>query len=80
MSKSDPPAAKPPETDDRIVFGDQSVHLAFQRQIAELLDKADITEDERQQILIALSCPCCGSGGVSLSLNIKSGDDTPPSF
>ena len=77
MTKSEPPGAAPrPDPDDRIVYGDQSVHTAFQQRIADLLANADISEEERQQILIALSCPCCGSGGVSLSLRIKS----TPSF
>ncbi len=34
---------------------------------------ADITEDQRQQFLIAASCPCCGAGGLSLSLSLKPG-------
>jgi len=60
-------------TDDRIQFGEQAAHLAFQKQIAELLEQADITEEQRQQFLIAATCPCCGAGGLSLSLNLKPG-------
>jgi hypothetical protein len=58
---------------DRVLYGDQSAHLAFQQQIAEMLARADITEEQRQQILIAATCPCCGAGGLSLSLKIKPG-------
>jgi len=61
---------------DRVFYGDQSAHLAFQQQLAEMLSRADISEEERQQILIAATCPCCGAGGLSLSLNIKK-DETP---
>ena len=61
---------------DRVVFGDQSAHFAFQQQLAEMLSSADITEEQRQQILIAATCPCCGAGSLSLSLNLKT-DDTP---
>ena len=50
-----------------------SVHLAFQRQLAELLAQADITEEQRQRFLIAAACPCCGAGGLSLSLPLKPG-------
>ncbi|MDC0033875.1 hypothetical protein OAJ57_04860 [Alphaproteobacteria bacterium] len=82
-----PEAGKPKENDtsrnatdppvsDRVFYGDQSAHLAFQQQLAEMLARADITEEQRQQILIAATCPCCGAGGLSLSLNIKS-DKTP---
>lgn len=54
-------------------FDAMSAHLAFQREIADLLANADITEDQRQQFLIAASCPCCGAGGLSLSLSLKPG-------
>ena len=57
---------------DRIQYGDMSAHLAFQQQLADLLAQADITEEERQQFLIAASCPCCGAGGLSISLKLKS--------
>ena len=50
-----------------------SAHLAFQREIADLLADADITEEQRQQFLIAATCPCCGAGGLSLSLSLKPG-------
>ena len=55
------------------VFDAMSAHLAFQREIADLLADADITEEQRQQFLIAASCPCCGAGGLSLSLSLKPG-------
>ena len=61
---------------DRVLYGDQSAHLAFQQQLAEMLARADVTEEQRQQILIAATCPCCGAGGLSLSLKIKT-DKTP---
>jgi len=65
-----------PADTDRVFYGDQSAHLAFQQQLTEMLARADITEEQRQQILIAATCPCCGAGGLSLSLTIKN-DDTP---
>ncbi len=69
-----------PGIDERISFGGDAAHLTFQRQIADLLDRADVTEDERQQILVAMNCPCCGSGGLSLSIKIRSATDGGPSF
>lgn len=53
--------------------GSGDPHLAFRRQLAEILDQAGLAEEQRQQILIAASCPCCGAGGMSLSLPLKSG-------
>ncbi|MDA0239450.1 MAG: hypothetical protein O3A84_05415 [Proteobacteria bacterium] len=71
--------SKPADTaSNRFQYGDQSAHLAFQRQLTELLSQADITEEQRQQFLIAATCPCCGAGGLSLSLKLKT--DTTPGF
>ena len=71
------PTDSVPGIDERISFGDDAAHLAFQRQVADLLDQANLTEDERQQILVAMNCPCCGTGGLSLSIKIKVGPDAP---
>lgn len=60
-----------PEQSDRIQFGGQSMHLAFVQQISALLEQADLTEEQRQEFLVAMRCPCCGSGGLSLSLDLK---------
>jgi len=60
----------------RIQYGEQSAHLAFQQQLAALLQQADITEEQRQQLLIAATCPCCGASGLSVSLDLKT-DGTP---
>ena len=60
-----------PDQDDDLTFSDQPLHSVFEEQIREMLDRADITEEQRQQILVALQCPCCGSGGLSLSVKLK---------
>ena len=78
---SDPNPPKDPQPiDERISFGNEAVHRAFQDQIASLLDQADLSDEERQQILIAMNCPCCGAGGLSLSIKIKDASDGKPSF
>jgi hypothetical protein len=43
----------------------------MQAQINEMLERADLSEEQKQLILASLSCPCCGSGGVSLSVKLK---------
>ena len=60
-----------PFEDDGLTFSNEPLHVAFELQIREMLDQADLTEEQRQQILIAMQCPCCGSGGLSLSIKLK---------
>ena len=75
MSDQDTPAT-PPAHDGhdhpQVQLGGPSLHQAFEQQIREMLDRADLTDEQRQQILVALQCPCCGSGGVSVSVKLKS--------
>ena len=56
---------------DRVQTGG-SLHDNFVRQVQELLDKSDISEEDRRTILANMSCPCCG--GSAASVNIKLGD------
>jgi len=37
-----------------------------------MLERADIDEEQRQGILVAMACPCCGAGGMSFSVKLKS--------
>jgi hypothetical protein len=48
-----------------------SLHELFEQQAAEMLDRVDLDEEQRQSILLAMSCPCCGAGGPSLSFKLK---------
>ena len=59
---------------DRVQTGG-SLHDNFVRQVQELLDKSDISEEDRRTILANMSCPCCGGGAASV--NIKLGDRAP---
>ena len=43
----------------------------FGEQAAAVLDDADIGEEEKQSILLAMSCPCCGAGTMSFSVKMK---------
>ena len=71
MDMSDTPG----DDDPRLQFGDRPAHAAFQQQIAELLAGSDISEEQKQMILVAMSCPCCGAGGLSFSFKLN--DDAP---
>jgi hypothetical protein len=74
MSEADskPTETIPVESSPIQVFSsDQSMHDVMRQQIAELLANSDLTEEQKQQILVSMSCPCCGGGGVSLSIKLK---------
>jgi hypothetical protein len=48
-----------------------SLHQLFEQQAGEMLERADLDEEQRQSILLAMSCPCCGAGGPSFSIRLK---------
>jgi len=59
------------------VITDMSMHEAIRQQILKVLQDSDMTETQKQQILVALSCPCCGGSGMSLSIPL---DNSKPVF
>jgi hypothetical protein len=73
------PAAPPAEDasalapDDRIIASNLTLHDLFQQQTAAMLDRADLDDEQKQSILIAMSCPCCGAGGMSFTAKLKRG-------
>jgi hypothetical protein len=75
MSDSKPetkaPENKAGESPIQVFSSEQSIHDAMRQQIAEMLANSDLTEEQKQQILVSMSCPCCGGGGVSLSIKLK---------
>jgi hypothetical protein len=64
-----------PNTDNtdavQIFTTDQAMHEAMRNQIADMLAQSDLTEEQKQEILVAMQCPCCGASGVSLSIRLK---------
>ena len=60
--------AKEPE--QQIFFGDMPVHELFQKQVQQEIEQVDLDEDSRQALLVALSCPCCGTGGMNYTAPI----------
>jgi len=69
------PPAEPaaPATDDQILAGNLTLHDLFQRQTAAMLERAELSDEQKQSILIAMSCPCCGAGGMSFTAKLKGG-------
>jgi hypothetical protein len=77
-SRKAPEPSPPPEPeaspfDDQILSSNLTLHELFQRQTATILDRADLSDEERQSILIGMSCPCCGGGGFSFTAKLKRG-------
>lgn len=59
--------------EERILASDLTLHQLFQQQTSAMLDRADLSEEQKQSILIGISCPCCGAGGFSFTAKLKSG-------
>jgi hypothetical protein len=57
--------------DARIMSSNLTLHELFQQQTSSMLDRADLDEEQKQSILIGMSCPCCGAGGFSFTAKLK---------
>jgi hypothetical protein len=64
-----PPADVSP--DDQISYSALPLHDLFQQQTRQMLDRSDLDEEAKQNILIAMSCPCCGAGAMSYTVKLK---------
>jgi hypothetical protein len=56
---------------DQVETSSLSLHDLFAKQTTTLLKRADLDEEQKQAILIAMSCPCCGAGGLSITAKLK---------
>ena len=63
--------AATPAPEESIVYSDLSLHQLFEQQTRQMLDRADLDEEQRQNILIAMNCPCCGAGAMSYTTKLK---------
>jgi hypothetical protein len=57
--------------EEQISYSARSLHDLFEQQTRQMLDRADLDEEQRQNILIAMSCPCCGAGAMSYTVKLK---------
>ena len=48
-----------------------SLHDLFQQQTMAMLDRSDLSEEQKQSILVAMNCPCCGGSGLSFTMKLK---------
>lgn len=69
------PAADPFETipvlESPPAAGEFSLHELFQQQTMEMLDRSDLNDEQKQSILVAMNCPCCGGSGLSFTMKLK---------
>jgi hypothetical protein len=66
------------EIDDTIAWAMESadksnaaLHDLFNKHVREVMDDAGLTEEEKQTVLVAMACPCCGSGTASFTYKLR---------
>ena len=70
-NRTSPSDVAAPAPDQQIVASNLTLHELFQQQAAAMLERADLDDEQKQSILIAMSCPCCGAGGMSFTAKLK---------
>lgn len=65
------PAAPESAPDDPISYSALPLHQLFEQQTRAMLDRTDLDEEQKQNILVAMSCPCCGAGAMSYTAKLK---------
>ena len=78
MAKSKQPKLKadPPPDEladlarDQVTTSSLSLHELFSQQTRTMLDRTDLSDEAKENILIAMSCPCCGAGGMSFTAKL----------
>jgi len=70
--RREPAVEMPPGSDDdQIAYSNLSLHELFQQQAMQMLERTDLDDEQKQNVLVAMSCPCCGAGGLSFTAKIK---------
>jgi hypothetical protein len=60
-----------PSGDEQIYASNLTLHELFQQQTANLLDRGDLSDEQKQSILVAMSCPCCGAGAMLFTTKLR---------
>ena len=64
-------AASDPAQEDQISYSALSLHQLFEQQARQMLDRTDLDEEQKQNVLVAMSCPCCGAGAMSFTAKLR---------
>jgi hypothetical protein len=59
--------------EEQIVVSNLSLHELFQQQTMAMLARTDLDEEAKQNVLIAMSCPCCGGSAMTFSAKLVRG-------
>jgi len=59
------------------IVTDATMHQTIRAQMLQVLEDSNMTEEQKQQVLVAMSCPCCGGSGISLTIPL---DGSKPVF
>lgn len=61
-----------PSSDNQVMTsGNLTLHELFEQQTTKMLNRSDLSEDQKQEILVAMACPCCGAGAMSYTIKLK---------
>jgi len=66
-----PPADPEAAPDEPVSYSALPLHQLFEQQTRAMLDRTDLDEEQKQNILVAMSCPCCGAGAMSYTAKLK---------
>ena len=64
-------ADQTPAASEQVSYEGLSLHELFDRQVRDMLDRTDLGEEQKQAILIGMSCPCCGGAAMSYTAKLK---------
>jgi hypothetical protein len=64
-------SSDPTPTDEQIAYSNLPLHDLFAQQTSAMLARTDLDDEQKQNLLIAMSCPCCGAGGFSFTAKLK---------
>jgi hypothetical protein len=64
-------AGREPDAEEQISYSALPLHTLFEQQARQMLDRTDLDEEQKQNILVAMSCPCCGAGAMSYTVKLK---------
>jgi hypothetical protein len=57
--------------EDQVMSSNLSLHELFEQQARQMIDRADLDEEQKQNILLAMSCPCCGAAAMSFTAKLR---------
>ncbi|HEY6992630.1 MAG TPA: hypothetical protein VH397_02880 [Xanthobacteraceae bacterium] len=60
-----------PAPEEQISYSALSLHQLFEQQTRQMLERTDLDEEQKQNILVAMSCPCCGAGAMSYTAKLR---------